>query len=426
MHARTEGWAAGLALAALSLVAQPDPDRFAAEFSGSERTVAEYLLIEVLDRQPGPVRRLLLRTSLLERVNGALADLLTGAPGSEEILHELADANAFVVPIDAQRSWFRYHHLLADLLQLELRRSEPSELPALHRTAAQWYAEHGYPVEAVRHAQAAEDWGLAARVLSEHWFSLYLGGRHTTVDELLAGFPPALLAADTELTALRAADELFWGSLEEAERYLALAARGLEGGEGLVPAERRGRLQVLLAVMRLWLARRRGDLSAVAEQAGRLLAPAEAADAAQLGLSEDMRALAVITLGIAEAWAGRLEDADRHLEQGVALARRAGRPYLELLGLAHGAAIAGFRSYAVGEQRSRQAIELGAPARVGRGPVRRRRLRGARRRDGGPGPPGGGRAVARARRADPADRDRTRRRDDHPLFSRPARARPWP
>ncbi|MGO9657769.1 MAG: LuxR C-terminal-related transcriptional regulator [Acidimicrobiales bacterium] len=358
LHARTEGWAAGLALAALSLVAQPDPDRFAAEFSGSERTVAEYLLIEVLDRQPGPVRRLLLRTSLLERVNGALADLLTGAPGSEEILHELADANAFVVPIDAQRSWFRYHHLLADLLQLELRRSEPSELPALHRTAAQWYAEHGYPVEAVRHAQAAEDWGLAARVLSEHWFSLYLGGRHTTVDELLAGFPPALLAADTELTALRAADELFWGSLEEAERYLALAARGLEGGEGLVPAERRGRLQVLLAVMRLWLARRRGDLSAVAEQAGRLLAPAEAADAAQLGLSEDMRALAVITLGIAEAWAGRLEDADRHLEQGVALARRAGRPYLELLGLAHGAAIAGFRSYAVGEQRSRQAIEL--------------------------------------------------------------------
>jgi LuxR family maltose regulon positive regulatory protein len=360
LHARTEGWAAGLALAALSLVAHPDPDRFAAEFSGSERTVAEYLLVEVLDRQPGPVRRLLLRTSLLERVNGALADLLTGEPGSEEILHELADANAFVVPIDAQRSWFRYHHLLADLLQLELRRTAPTELPALHRAAAQWYAEHGYPVEAARHAQAAEDWGLAARLLSEHWASLYLGGRSTSVHELLARFPPARLSADAELTALRAAREVFWGSLEEAERYLNRAAQGLEGSEGLlaVPAERRWHLQVLLAIMRLWLARRRGNLSAVAEQAHRLLAPAEAADAAQLGLSEDMRALAVITLGIAEAYATRLEDADRHMQQGVALARRAGRPYLELLGLAHGAAVAGFRSYAVGEQRSRQAIEL--------------------------------------------------------------------
>ncbi len=360
LHARTEGWAAGLRLAALSLVAHPDPDRFAAEFSGSERTVAEYLLVEVLDRQPGPVRRLLLRTSLLERVNGALADLLTGEPGSEEILHELADANAFVVPIDAPRSWFRYHHLLADLLQLELRRTAPAELPALHRAAAQWYAEHGYPVEAVRHAQAAEDWGLAARLLSEHWASLYLDGRNTSVHELLARFPPARLGADAELTALRAAREVFWGSLEEAERYLNRAAQGLEGNEGLlpVPAERCGRLQVLLAIMRLWLARRRGDVSAVAEQAHRLLAPAEAADAAQLGLSEDIRALAVITLGIAEAYATRLEDADRHLQQGVALARQLERPYLELLGLAHGAAIAGFRSYAVGEQRCRQAIEL--------------------------------------------------------------------
>ena len=360
LHARTEGWAAGLALAALSLVGHPDPDRFAAEFSGSERTVAEYLLVEVLDGQPGPVRRLLLRTSLLEQVNGALADLLTGQPGSEEILHELADANTFVVPIDAQRSWFRYHHLFADLLRLELRRTAPGELPALHQAAAQWYAEHGYAVEAVRHAQAAQDWDVAARLLSEHWASLYLSGRSNTVHVLLARFPPARLGADAELTALRAAREVFWGSLVEAERYLNRAARGLEGDEGLlpVPAERRWRLQVLLAIMRLWLARRRGDLSAVAEQAHRLLAPAETADVAQLGLSEDMRVLALITLGIAEAYAARLEDADRHLQQGVVLARQIERPYLELLGLAHGAAIAGFRSYAMGEQRSRQAIEL--------------------------------------------------------------------
>src|SRR5215468_5692090 len=105
---RTEGWAAGLRLAALSLAGHPDPGRFAEEFSGTERTVAEYLLAEVLDRQPAPVRRLLLRTSVLERVNGELADLLTGDTGGERVLQDLESANAFVVALDTRRSWFRY------------------------------------------------------------------------------------------------------------------------------------------------------------------------------------------------------------------------------------------------------------------------------------------------------------------------------
>src|SRR5262245_3734659 len=120
---RTEGWVAGLRLAALSLAGQPDPGRLAAKFSGTERTVAEYLLAEVLDRQGEPVRRLLLRTSILERVNGELAGLLTGDTGGERVLQDLEAANAFVVALDPGRSWFRYHHLLADLLQLELRRT---------------------------------------------------------------------------------------------------------------------------------------------------------------------------------------------------------------------------------------------------------------------------------------------------------------
>ena len=355
LHGRTEGWAAGLRLAALSLAEHPDPGRFAAEFSGSERTVAEYLLAEVLDRQPGPVRRLLLRTSVAERVSGELADLLTGASGGERVLQELEQANAFVVSLDARRSWFRYHQMYADLLQLELRRTAPGEFTALHSAAAGWFAGHGYPVEAVRHAQAALDWGLAARLLADHWVNLYLDGQTATARELLARFP-AGFAADAELTALMAAGELTWGSLEQAEHYLARAARGLEGNDGPVPAERRGRLQVLLAIARLALAQQRGDLPAVAEEADRLLA-VEAPDAARLGLGDDLRALAVISLGIAEAWAARLEDADRHLEQGVALARRIGRPYLELTGLVHGALVASMR-YALGERGSRQAIEL--------------------------------------------------------------------
>jgi LuxR family maltose regulon positive regulatory protein len=147
---RTEGWAAGLRLAALSLAGHPDPERFAAEFSGSERTVAEYLLAEVLDHHPEPVRRLLLHTSVCERISGELADVLTGGSGGERILQDLEDAGAFVVSLDGRRSWFRYHPLFADLLQLELRRTESAELAALHDAAARWYAEHGYPVEAVR------------------------------------------------------------------------------------------------------------------------------------------------------------------------------------------------------------------------------------------------------------------------------------
>src|SRR5215468_5959698 len=356
LYGRTEGWAAGLRLAALSLAGHPDPDRFAAEFCGSERTVAEYLLAEVLERQSEQVRRLLLRTSVAERVSGELADLLTGASGGERVLQELEEANAFVVSLDARRSWFRYHQMFADLLRLELRRTAPGELPALDHAAAGWFAGHGYPVEAIRHAQAAQDWGLAASLLSDHWVNLYLDGQTATARELLARFP-AGFAADAELIALMAASELTWGSLEQAEHYLARAARGLEGNDRPVPPERRGRLQVLLAIARLALARQRGDLPAVAEEADRLLAAVEAPDAAQLGLGEDLRALGVISLGIAEAWAARLEDADRHLEQGVALARRIGRPYLELTGLVYGALVASMR-YALGERGSRQAIEL--------------------------------------------------------------------
>ena len=117
---RTEGWAAGLRLAALSLAGHHDPERFAAAFAGSERTVAEYLVAEVLDRQPEQVRRLLLRTSVLERVSGPLADLLTGGSDGQRVLQELEEAGAFVVSLDPRRSWFRYHPLFADLLQLEL------------------------------------------------------------------------------------------------------------------------------------------------------------------------------------------------------------------------------------------------------------------------------------------------------------------
>jgi LuxR family maltose regulon positive regulatory protein len=353
LYERTEGWAAGLRLAALSLAGHPDPERFAAEFGGSERTVAEYLLAEVLDRQPEEARRLLLRTSLLDRVNGELADLLTGDSGGERVLQRLEKAGAFVVSLDARRSAFRYHQLFAELLQLELRASAPDELPALHEAAAGWYAEHGYAVEAVRHAQAARNWDLAARVLSDHWVGLGLAGLGGTAHELLARFPAAVIAADAELAAREAGDQLTRGSLAEAERYLALSVRALES----VPANRRGRAQVVFAAVRMQLARKRGDITAVAEQARPLLA---AAGQGQQELGGDLRALALINLGIAEMWTSRVDEADRHLTDGIALAREIGRPFLELNGLAFLAQLASWRSFPLGAERGRQAIELAA------------------------------------------------------------------
>jgi len=362
LHGRTEGWAAGLRLAALSLAGHPDPGRFAEEFSGSERTVAEYLVAEVLERQSDAVRRLLLRTSILERVSGPLADALTGGSGGERILQELEETNAFVVALDAARSWFRYHHLFADLLQLELRHTAPDEVTALHQAATSWFAGHGHPVEAVRHAQAAQDWSLASRLLADHWPGLQLGGQAATVHELLAGFPAETAATHAELAVLIAADELAQGSLEAAERYLGLAARGpapeAPGHTAPASAGRHEQLQVLLEMVRLLLARQRGNPPAVAEEARRLQAIAEAPDAARPGLGEELRGLALISLGITEVWAAQFEAAERHLEQGVALARRIGRPFLEFSALAHQAVIETYRSFAQAAERSRQAIEL--------------------------------------------------------------------
>ncbi|MGD0555564.1 MAG: LuxR C-terminal-related transcriptional regulator [Streptosporangiaceae bacterium] len=234
-----EGWAAGLGLAALSLAGHPDPERFAAEFSGRERTVAEYLLAEVLERQSEQVRWFLLRTSVCERLCGELADLLTDGSGGERILQDLEDSAAFVDSLDGQRSWFRYHRLFADLLRLELRRSAPEELPALHAAAAQWLAEHGHSDEAIRHAEASGDLSLATRLLSDSGPGPVLDGRTATADEHmngpLEGTKRYLAEGVAALWSLR---------LDEAERCLEYAERGLRNGisaaEGVLLCYARG------------------------------------------------------------------------------------------------------------------------------------------------------------------------------------------
>ncbi|MFL5964566.1 MAG: LuxR C-terminal-related transcriptional regulator [Gaiellaceae bacterium] len=354
LHTRTEGWAAGLRLAALSLAGHPEPERFVEEFSGSERTVADYLLAEVLERQPDDVRRLLLRTSILERVNGALADILTEASGSEGILHGLERANAFVVALDAERSWFRYHSLFADLLRLELRRTESNVVRELHQAAADWYAQHEYPVEAIRHAQAAEDWQNAARMLADHTRGLYLRGQGATAHTLLAAFPAGELA-DPELTLLRASEPIRLGMVEEAAAYVASA----EANASAVAAERRHRFQVNLAAARLALARTRGDAASVLGDLESLRGLMETQAPNDVALHNDAKAAMLMNLGIAELWSSRSEEAEAHLEQGLELARRIGAPYVEAGCLAHlSMATAILHSFALGRERAVEAIAI--------------------------------------------------------------------
>ena len=360
LHQRTEGWAAGLRLAAISLAGHPDPERFVAEFSGSDRTVAEYLIAEMLERQPPDVQDLLLRTSLLDRVNGELADVLTGRPGSERILLELEDANAFVESLDPERTWFRYHHLFGDLLRLELRRTLPEEVPALHRRAAGWFTRQGQVVEAIRHTQAAGDWPDAARLLADHSFSLTLDGQAQTMQALVRAFPPG--ADHPELALVRAMGDLVQGRLDEAAAHLAVAETYAE----TAPPDRQRRLRVAIASLKLSLARRRGHLAGVIEQVRFLASPVTGQSDEDIALDSDLRAVALMNLGTAEAWSLGLPDAERHLQEGAVLAREIGRPYLEVgclaqLGFAyifHGAATPKIHPFAMTQARCREAIAL--------------------------------------------------------------------
>ncbi|HYL40948.1 MAG TPA: LuxR C-terminal-related transcriptional regulator, partial [Candidatus Binatus sp.] len=351
LHAKTEGWAAGLRLAALSLSGRSDPEAFVDDFAGTDRMIADYLLAEVLDREPTDVRRLLLETSVLDQVSGPLADRVVGTSGSERVLLELDASNAFVTAIDRSRTWFRYHQLFGDLLRLELRRTNPERVPALHRAAAGWYTEQGEIVEALRHLQVAGDWEAAGRLLADHKVSLVLDGHGAAVDALLAAFPADVLD-DPELLALLAYRELTERSLGGAAEKLGLAERRT----ALAPADRQRDAEVALALARLALARRRGDLDAALREVAPFLEPVEAATSHELAQRQDARALALMNLAIVELWASHLVDAERHLEDALALAREIERPFVEITCLGHLSLLASTRSFGPARQIAREAL----------------------------------------------------------------------
>jgi LuxR family maltose regulon positive regulatory protein len=246
--------------------------------------------------------------------------------------------------------------LFADLLRLELRRTLPAEIPALHRRAAGWFTQHGQVAEAIRHAQAAGDWPEAAQLLADYSFSLTLDGQGQTMQALLRAFPPG--ADHLELALVRAMGDLAQGRLDQAAAHLAVAETYAE----TAPPGRQRRLRVAVASLQLTLARRRGDRAGVIEQARFLASPVTGPSEEDIALGSDLRAVALGNLGTAEAWS--LEppdapDAERHLREGADLARQIGRPYLEVGCLAQlGFASLVLHSFATTQQRCREAIAL--------------------------------------------------------------------
>ena len=223
LAARTEGWAAGLQLAALSLRGRADPTGFVTEFSGSHKFVLDYLTEEVLDRQPEPLREFLLETSLLDRLCGPLCDAVTGRTDSQKLLEAVERANLFLMPLDEVRGWWRFHQLFADLLRTRTQQADPERTIRLHRNAATWCEQHRLVDEAIRHAMAASDAAWAARLAEQHFEALLRDSEDATFRWWLERLPTEAIHARPRLCLAQAFMALIGGRLETVERLLAAA-----------------------------------------------------------------------------------------------------------------------------------------------------------------------------------------------------------
>ncbi len=232
---RTEGWIAGLQLAALSLSGRSDKERVIASFSGSHRFLMEYLLEEVFVRQSREVQSFLLSTSILDRLTAPLCDAVMGYPsGSAVILARLDQENLFVVALDDEACWYRYHHLFRDFLQARLNKTRPESVPALHRAAGEWYSREGFLREAVRHALQTRDWAYAAALVEQHGASLMMRGEVSTVYEWSAAFPENVMLVHPTICLFQC-NALLIGHrrrnrprIEERLRQIEQAADGME------------------------------------------------------------------------------------------------------------------------------------------------------------------------------------------------------
>ena len=316
LAARTEGWAAGLQLAALSLRGQPDVTGFVAAFSGSHRCVLDYLAGEVLDRQPDEVRGFLLETSVLERLSGPLCDAVTARGDGQAMLEHVERANLFLLPLDDVRGWWRYHQLFADLLRVRLQQRRPERVPELHRAAAAWSEEHGLAGDAVRHALAAGDGAWAARLIERHFDALfYQRGEGATVQGWLAALPAEVAASRPRLLLAQALLSLASGRVEAVDAPLDAAERAFtepdEPFESTVGSESwLSNVPATVTTQRAYLAALRGDAEGTAALASRALA--------EIGEDEWMVAsVARWNLALAEWLRGRLAEAERGLSSTI-------------------------------------------------------------------------------------------------------------
>ena len=311
---RTEGWAAGVRMAALSLDGHPDPEQFVKELDADDSAVTGYLLDEVLNAQRPATRELLLRTSILDCVSADLASELADDAQAASTLAELAQANAFVRPLG--HGWFRYHAMFAEVLRLKLRSERPDQLPDLHQRAAWWYQRNGYLLEAVRHAAACGNWPLAAgMVIDELAIGQFIDPRGSqSLAEVFRDMPLDLGRTHPYPLLVIAAMELSDGAAQPCATTLAAAESVL----GDLPADRKVQARLSATLIRLALSRRTGDLDT---------ATAAAADAtALLGeLPENLlarhpgiRAQVLSGRGAAELRAGRLEEAVATFKEGAA------------------------------------------------------------------------------------------------------------
>jgi LuxR family transcriptional regulator, maltose regulon positive regulatory protein len=331
LEARTEGWIAALQLAALSMQGRDDVAGFIAGFAGDDRYVVDYLVEEVLQRQPDRVQTFLLQTSILSRLNGPLCDAVTGQGGGKAMLEALDRGNLFLVPLDDRRRWYRYHHLFADVLHARLLDEQPGQVPGLHRRASAWYEQNGEPSVAIGHALAGRDFGQAADLIERAIPAMRITRQEATVHGWLKALPDDVVRVRPMLSFAVAGALLTGGEPEEVEARLRDAERWLEEasatGEGtLAPPgemivadeEEYRRLPGAIELYRSALALVRGDVPGTVRHARRTL---------DLALTEDhgVRAGAAGFLGLAFWTSGDLEAAHPAWAQCAAGLRRSGQ-----------------------------------------------------------------------------------------------------
>ena len=276
LEERTEGWIAALQLAALSLQGRDDVSGFIARFAGNDRYIVDYLVEEVLAHQPEPVRGFLLHSAVLDRLTGPLCDAVTGRDDGSHMLMTLERANLFIVALDDQREWYRYHHLFADVLRARLLSEQPEQVPLLHQRASQWYERHDLTEESVRHALAARDFDRAAHLIELAVSEIRRHRQEAMMHGWLKALPDDVVRRSPVLSVFYGSMLMFSGDLDAVEPRLDDAERALAAvpeGSALPGADTDDlhTLPATIAIYRASLAQARGDVAGTAEHARRAL-----------------------------------------------------------------------------------------------------------------------------------------------------------